>query len=109
VRSVTDRIAVMYAGQLVEALPSAALRQEASHPYTRRLLESVFSTADRGRKQIGIEDLSLIEKGRMLEGCPYQPRCPEAMPRCADDCPALAGMGPGHTVACHARKPGNAR
>ncbi|MBR3273828.1 MAG: ABC transporter ATP-binding protein [Clostridia bacterium] len=109
VRSVTDRIAVMYAGQLVEALPSAALRQEASHPYTRRLLESVFSTADRGRKQIGIEDLSLIEKGRMLEGCPYQPRCPEAMPRCADACPALAGMGPGHTVACHARKPGNAR
>ena len=109
VRSVTDRIAVMYAGQLVEALPSAALRQEASHPYTCRLLESVFSTADRGRKQIGIEDLSLIEKGRMLEGCPYQPRCPEAMPRCADACPALAGMGPGHTVACHARKPGNAR
>jgi len=109
VRSVTDRVAVMYAGQLVEALPSAALRQEASHPYTRRLLESVFSTADRGRKQIGIEDLSLIEKGRMLEGCPYQPRCPEAMPRCADACPALAGMGPGHTVACHARKPGNAR
>ena len=109
VRSVTDRIAVMYAGQLVEALPSAALRQEASHPYTRRLLESVFSTADRGRKQIGIEDLSQIEKGQMLEGCPYQPRCPEAMPRCADACPALAGMGPGHTVACHARKPGNAR
>jgi oligopeptide/dipeptide ABC transporter ATP-binding protein len=107
VRSVTDRIAVMYAGQLVEEMPSAALRSDASHPYTRRLLESVFSTADRGRKQIGIEDLSLIEKGRMLEGCPYQPRCPEAMPRCADACPALADMDPGHRIACYARKPGN--
>jgi oligopeptide/dipeptide ABC transporter ATP-binding protein len=97
----------MYAGQLVEEMPSAALRSDASHPYTRRLLESVFSTADRGRKQIGIEDLSLIEKGRMLEGCPYQPRCPEAMPRCADACPALADMDPGHRIACYARKPGN--
>jgi len=103
VRSVTDRVAVMYAGRLVEELPSVALREDAAHPYTRRLMDSVFSTGDRGRKQIAIEDLSLIEKGLRLEGCPYQPRCAEATERCAKSCPALTPLGDGHRVACFAR------
>ena len=104
VRSVTDRVAVMYAGQLVETLPAAALREEASHPYTRRLLESVFSTGDRGHKQIAIEDLSLIEKGRRLAGCPYQPRCAEARDECVRACPPLEDCGEGHRIACFARR-----
>ena len=104
VRSVTDRIAVMYAGQLVEELPGEGLREQASHPYTRRLLGSVFSTNDRGHKQIAIEDLSLIERGRKLEGCPYQPRCDEAQERCASECPKLKYIGKGHGIACFARE-----
>ena len=104
VRSVTDRIAVMYAGQLVEELPGEGLREQASHPYTRRLLGSVFSTNDRGHKQIAIEDLSLIERGRKLEGCPYQPRCAEAQERCASECPKLKYTGKGHGIACFARE-----
>ena len=103
VRSVTDRIAVMYAGQLVEELPGEGLREQASHPYTRRLLDSVFSTGDRGRKQIAIEDLSLIERGRRMEGCPYQPRCAEAQERCVRECPGLRYIGDGHGIACFAR------
>ena len=104
VRSVTDRIAVMYAGQLVEELPGEGLREQASHPYTRRLLGSVFSTNDRGHKQIAIEDLSLIERGRELEGCPYQPRCAEAQAQCASECPRLNYIGEGHGIACFARE-----
>ena len=104
VRSVTDRIAVMYAGQIVEELPGEGLREQASHPYTRRLLGSVFSTNDRGRKQIAIEDLSLIERGRSMEGCPYQPRCAEAQARCATECPRLNYIGEGHGIACFARE-----
>jgi len=104
VRSVTDRIAVMYAGQLVEELPGEGLREQASHPYTRRLLGSVFSTNDRGHKQIAIEDLSLIERGRKLEGCPYQPRCAEVQERCASECPKLKYIGKGHGIACFARE-----
>ena len=104
VRSVTDRIAVMYAGQLVEELPSEGLCEQASHPYTRRLLGSVFSTSDRGHKQITIEDLTLIERGRKLEGCPYQPRCAEAQARCASECPRLNYIGEGHGIACFARE-----
>ena len=104
VRSVTDRIAVMYAGRLVEELPSASLREEAAHPYTLRLLESVFSTGDRGSKQIVLEDLSLIEKGRRMDGCPYQPRCAEACEACIHTCPALTLCGEDHRVACFARR-----
>jgi oligopeptide/dipeptide ABC transporter ATP-binding protein len=104
VRSVTDRIAVMYAGQLVEELPGEGLRKQASHPYTRRLLDSVFSTGDRGRKQIAIEDLSLIERGRRMEGCPYQPRCAEAQAQCARECPKLNYISEGHGIACFARE-----
>ena len=103
VRSVTDRIAVMYAGSLVEQLPSDRLVETAAHPYTRRLLDSVFSTGDRGRKQIAIEDLSLIEKGRRLAGCPYQPRCAAATDICANTCPSLTAVGEKHSIACFAR------
>ncbi|MDO4866373.1 MAG: ABC transporter ATP-binding protein [Clostridia bacterium] len=104
VRSVTDRIAVMYAGSLVEQLPSDRLVETAAHPYTRRLLDSVFSTGDRGRKQIAIEDLSLIEKGRKLPGCPYQPRCAVATGICAGACPSLTTVGEDHSIACFVRQ-----
>lgn len=102
VRSVTDRIAVMYAGRLVEELPSATLTQTVAHPYTKRLLGAVFSTHDRNGKEITIEDLSLIEKGRELMGCPYQPRCSEARDICREQCPAVTEIGAEHRIACHA-------
>lgn len=101
VRSVTNRIAVMYAGQVVEELASAGLTEAAVHPYTRQLLGAVFSTKDRGHKSIEIEDLSLIEKGRHMAGCPYQPRCKKATPMCEGLCPTLKELQPGHRVACH--------
>ena len=100
VRSVTDRIAVMYAGRVVEELPSAALTENVAHPYTRRLLGAVFSTHDRNSREIAIEDLSLIEKGRELAGCPYQPRCIKRKDICREQCPALAEIAPGRRVAC---------
>ena len=104
VRSVTDRVVVMYAGRVAEELPSATLTDMASHPYTRQLLGAVFSTRDRGHKAIDIEELSLIEKGRELSGCPYQPRCAESLTTCRDGCPALSEAGSGHRVACFARR-----
>ena len=104
VRSVTDRIAVMYAGRVVEELPGAALTETAAHPYTRRLLGAVFSTNDRNGKEIAIEDLSLIDKGREMTGCPFQPRCGEARDICREQCPALTEVDPGHRVACFARQ-----
>ena len=99
VRSVTDRIAVMYAGSIVEELPSAELTECASHPYTRRLLDSVFSVDDRGTKEIQVEELGL-ETAEEAAGCPYAPRCALAQKRCTDACPALRSLHADHRVAC---------
>ena len=99
VRSVTDRIAVMYAGSIVEELPSAELTACAAHPYTRRLLDSVFSVDDRGTKEIQVEELGL-ETAEEAAGCPYVPRCALAQKRCTDARPALQALHADHRVAC---------
>ena len=99
VRTIADRIAVMYAGLIVEELPSADL-DKAQHPYTQRLLQSVFSVHDRNRKVIQVEDMSVSANAQGAQGCPFRPRCPQAKPQCANLCPALKELGPNHRAAC---------
>ena len=98
VRSIADRIAVMYAGLIVEELKSEDL-DKAAHPYTQRLLQSVFSVHDRNRKVIQVEDMSVMA-AHQIPGCPFQPRCPKAMPECESTCPALRELESGHRAAC---------
>jgi oligopeptide/dipeptide ABC transporter, ATP-binding protein, C-terminal domain len=98
VRAIADRIAVMYAGVIVEELPSEDLSR-AQHPYTQRLLESVFSVHDRNRKVIQVEDMS-VTAANQIPGCPFQPRCPRAMAECGTSCPALRELEPDHRAAC---------
>lgn len=99
VRSIADRIAIMYAGLIVEELESEDL-DKARHPYTRRLLQSVFSVHDRNRKVIEVEDMSVSTDALGVMGCPFMPRCPEAMPECKNVCPMLTEIAPGHRAAC---------
>jgi oligopeptide/dipeptide ABC transporter ATP-binding protein len=100
VRAIADRIAVMYAGMIVEELPSEDLTK-ARHPYTRRLLQSVFSVHDRtNQKVIRVEDMSAGVNANALPGCPFQPRCPQAAPECGTVCPAARELGPEHRAAC---------
>ena len=98
VQTIADRIAVMYAGMIVEELKSEDL-DKAQHPYTRRLLQSVFSVHDRNRKVIQVEDMS-VTAAHELQGCPFQPRCPQATPECVSTCPALRELEDGHAAAC---------
>ncbi len=100
VRSVADRIAVMYAGLIVEELNSDDL-DKAQHPYTKRLLQSVFSVHDRNRKVIQVEDMS-VTAAHQIPGCPFQPRCPLARPECEGTSPELRELESGHRAACHA-------
>ena len=100
VRSVADRIAVMYAGLIVEELNSDDL-EKAQHPYTKRLLQSVFSVHDRHRKVIQVEDMG-VTAAHQIPGCPFQPRCPLARPECEGTCPELRELESGHRAACHA-------
>ena len=100
-RSISDRVQIMYAGSVVEELRSENLKQ-AVHPYSRELLDSIFSVRDRHTERIQVKTLSLADAGYETCGCQYRRRCPCAMPVCAEKVPELtkAGQEPGHTAAC---------
>ena len=101
VQSLSHRMIVMYLGTVVESLPSAHLAADALHPYTRALLEAVFSLhtpPDKAVAPLSGEVPSPIHRPR---GCPFHTRCPHCMERCAQEEPPTIFVAPGHTVACH--------
>ncbi len=104
VRAVAHRVAVMYAGSLVEVAPRAALYRSPQHPYTQALLDAVpRPDPDRIRRPvIGGEVPSLLDPP---PGCRFHTRCPHALPRCRVEVPMLRQTGPGHFTACHLHNP----
>jgi len=94
-----DRIGVMYAGRLVEIGPVRQLLEEPAHPYTRLLVSSLPSLERKGDFR-GIPGLppSLLDPP---PGCPFHPRCPEAIDGCATHVPELVTVAPGLLAACH--------
>jgi len=103
VRHLADRVAVMYAGKLVEVAPADALYAEPRHPYTQVLLSSV-SSSDPSRPSARVvvpgEMPSLL---RRPTGCPFHPRCPHPSKdqRCTGEAPGLREVTPGRFAACH--------
>jgi oligopeptide/dipeptide ABC transporter ATP-binding protein len=97
--AVCDRIAVMYAGFLVEDSPSARLHEDALHPYTAGLLASRPSASVRTSRLVAIpgRPLSAFEVGA---GCAFVARCPFAQDRCRVERPTLRDVDAGR-VACH--------
>lgn len=109
-----DRIAVMYRGNIVEWLSGDHLRRQALHPYTRLLLDSVFSIYDEPDKPIPFlpeEDVRFcLPEGGFDEnekqgktGCVFCARCEWADEECRKKCPELRQVSPGHFVACRKR------
>jgi oligopeptide/dipeptide ABC transporter ATP-binding protein len=97
--AVTDRIAVMYAGTVVEVGASAAIHENARHPYTRGLLAARPSVTKRERlTPIPGRPASAFEVA--ADGCPFAARCPLREPRCERERPRLRPVG-GQLVACH--------
>ena len=84
-----DRVAVMYAGRIVEIGPVDEVIRHPAHPYTAGLMASVPSLADAGGRLAQI-DGALPRLGEIPSGCAFHPRCPKASPRCGDERPELA-------------------
>jgi peptide/nickel transport system ATP-binding protein len=101
--NLTDRLAIMYAGRLVEEGRTADLFREPLHPYTRHLIASLPRIGDVAPKQ-GLEGAppNLAEPP---PGCRFHPRCPLAMAVCRQQNPPLVPVGPGRRVACFAVTP----
>ncbi|MFD5838694.1 dipeptide/oligopeptide/nickel ABC transporter permease/ATP-binding protein [Streptomyces collinus] len=95
-----DRVAVMYAGAVVESGPVAEVFARPHHPYTRGLLESVPAEQHRGARLRSIPG-GPPDPGAVPAGCAFRTRCPLARERCATHRPALTGTGAGRAAACH--------
>ncbi len=96
----SDRIAVMYAGRLMEVGPSTALIRAPKHPYTQLLKRAA------PKPETGLEPDTIRTKGEVPDltalppGCPFEPRCPFAHDRCRERLPDLVETTPGHAVRC---------
>jgi oligopeptide/dipeptide ABC transporter ATP-binding protein len=104
VRSISTRVAVMYAGRIVEIAPKRGLYTSPRHPYTQALLAAVpRMKPDKVRAAVVTGELpSQIEA---VPGCTFHPRCPFAFERCRVEKPKLRELASGHLAACHLDEP----
>ncbi|MES0884355.1 ABC transporter ATP-binding protein [Roseibium sp. SCP14] len=99
VAGLAHKVAVMYAGRIVEFGPVGDLLDRPAHPYTRGLIDSIPSNASHGERLTQIPGMTpnLLN---LEEGCPFRPRCPRASDICASD-PETSSAGDGRMVRCH--------
>ncbi|MDX1447831.1 MAG: dipeptide ABC transporter ATP-binding protein [Acidimicrobiia bacterium] len=103
VRHISDRIAVMYLGHIVELADAGALFEEPLHPYTQALISAVplaDPKKERTRIPIVLEG-EVPSPANVPSGCVFHPRCPLAVERCRTEVPAIREFTPGRFVACH--------
>ncbi|MBV8412118.1 MAG: ATP-binding cassette domain-containing protein, partial [Alphaproteobacteria bacterium] len=101
VRHISDRIAVMYVGQLVELAPTEALFRQPQHPYTAALMRAVPVPDPRVHSADGILGGEVPSPAKPPSGCYFHPRCKHAQARCKAEAPALREVAPGHVSRCH--------
>jgi peptide/nickel transport system ATP-binding protein len=101
VKHVSDRVAVMYVGQIVEMAETEALFTSPRHPYTEALLSAVPKPDPRLRAQRIVLEGDVADAANPPAGCYFHPRCSYAVERCRVETPRLEPVEPGHLVACH--------
>ena len=101
VKHMSDRVAVMYVGRIVEEAPTAALFKTPRHPYTEALLSAVPKPDPRRRSERIILKGEVADPANAPSGCAFHPRCKYATERCKVDVPTLTQIAPGHKVSCH--------
>jgi peptide/nickel transport system ATP-binding protein len=99
-RYMSDRVAVMYAGHLVELGPSAELIGAPAHPYTQ-LLRSAAPKPESGLEPDRVEARGEVpDLTQLPPGCPFEPRCPHARAECRTGLPRMVEIAPRHEVRC---------
>jgi peptide/nickel transport system ATP-binding protein len=101
VKHVSDRVAVMYVGRIVEMAPTAPLFATPRHPYTEALLSAVPKPDPRLRSQRIVLEGEVADPANPPSGCYFHPRCRYAVDACRQQTPQLAEIQPGHFVSCH--------
>ena len=103
VRHVSDRVAVMYLGRVVESAPRDTLYREPMHPYTRALLGSVATPDPQAERASAYQPPKgeVPSNIRPPSGCAFHPRCDHATQRCTTERPELRSLGYARVVACH--------
>jgi oligopeptide/dipeptide ABC transporter ATP-binding protein len=101
VRHVSDRVAVMYLGRIVETASTTALYATPRHPYTEALLAAVPKADPALRDQTSAPAGEIADPANPPSGCAFHPRCPYAVDRCRTELPALREIAPAHWSACH--------
>ena len=103
VKHISDRVGVMYLGNMVELAPSGELYKNPLHPYTQALLSAIpipDPKIARNKKQIRLEG-EVPSPVNPPAGCHFCSRCPYATDRCKSETPVLKETAPGHFTACH--------
>ena len=101
VRHISDRIAVMYVGQLVELAPTDMLFSSPRHPYTAALMRAVPVADPRVATADGVLGGEVPSPAAPPTGCYFHPRCRHAVARCREEAPALREIVPGQFARCH--------
>jgi oligopeptide/dipeptide ABC transporter ATP-binding protein len=105
VSQVADRVAVMYAGNLVELGPRAEIFRSPAHPYTRGLLEAAPTLTTARNRPLQTLEGTVPPLGAVPGGCPFEPRCDLRVPECRNQLPQLDESSPGHWARCPVANP----
>ncbi len=100
VSQVADRVAVMYAGSLVELAPKSAIFSAPAHPYTQGLLRAIPTLATDRTQPLATIEGTVPPIAAVPPGCPFEPRCPHRIQACTAELPPLVEIAPGHVARC---------